>query len=215
MGYYDYDESFYEPSEFDKKVDELKEELRKSVKQNIIDEIESLKKENAELQEFKHRKIEIENEHKKFKNDMECKIKESIQKIRSEKIADLFGEKFIVAWGVKNIRTERPKCDKCDKDRKIHFKSPSGKDYSEYCECANKNYTYEPEKFELIKFSETNQSGEIHKYYSNSSDEEEYRIFTNIYDGKSFDKTNSYNIMFLDKEICQKYCDWKNEKKDK
>lgn len=38
----------------------------------------------------------------------------------------------------------KPKCDKCDDNRYVHFKSPSGKDYQEYCSCAKSFYKYKP-----------------------------------------------------------------------
>lgn len=47
--YYEFDD-YFEPGEFDEKIEELKNELRESVKKEINDEIEKLRKENKELQ---------------------------------------------------------------------------------------------------------------------------------------------------------------------
>lgn len=67
MSYYD-EEDFYEQSEFDEKINELKDYLRDSVKQEIQDQItslgrenESLRKENSDLRS-KNKSIECENE---------------------------------------------------------------------------------------------------------------------------------------------------------
>lgn len=48
-----YEDDFYEPSEYDEMVEEFKEKLRASVKQEIKDEIELLKSELEELKEFR------------------------------------------------------------------------------------------------------------------------------------------------------------------
>lgn len=66
MSYYDY-EDFYEPSEFDEKITELKDYLRDSVKQEIQDQIASLQRENENLKNengnlrSKNKSIECEN----------------------------------------------------------------------------------------------------------------------------------------------------------
>ena len=41
MSYYDY-EDYYEPSEFDEKVEEFKDYLRQSIKEETLNEIEKL-----------------------------------------------------------------------------------------------------------------------------------------------------------------------------
>ena len=46
MCYWD-DGDYFEPSEFDEKIEELKNELRESVKKEINDEIEKLRKEKG------------------------------------------------------------------------------------------------------------------------------------------------------------------------
>ena len=46
------EENFFEPGEFDEKIEELKNELRESVKKEINDGIEKLRKENKELQDI-------------------------------------------------------------------------------------------------------------------------------------------------------------------
>ena len=46
--YYGFDD-YFEPGEFDEKIEELKNELRESVKKEINDEIQKLRKENKEI----------------------------------------------------------------------------------------------------------------------------------------------------------------------
>lgn len=52
MGYYD-EEDFYESSEFDEKMNELKDFLRDSVKQEVQDQIASLQRKNENLKKRK------------------------------------------------------------------------------------------------------------------------------------------------------------------
>lgn len=47
--YYMDDEDYFEPSEFDEKIEELKNELRESVKKEVKDELEKLREENKKL----------------------------------------------------------------------------------------------------------------------------------------------------------------------
>jgi hypothetical protein len=218
MSYFDEidDNNFYEPSEFDEKIDDLKFTLKQSIKKEFFDRMELLEKENAELQSVKNRMDEIEYEHMRFQHSMEQKIKEAQANVRKERLIELLGENMTVAWGVNNVGAERPKCDKCDEQRRINFKSPQGNNCSEYCDCSIKDYIYIPEEYKLIKIEvEGIDIPYYYRYYTNNTINPtcEHCNTTNVYkDGEPFDKVNSYQIVFLDKETCQKYCDWKNKK---
>lgn len=59
------EENFFEPGEFDEKIEELKNELRESVKKEINDGIEKLRKENKELQDIKKNFESIKKDFKK------------------------------------------------------------------------------------------------------------------------------------------------------
>lgn len=61
MCYYD-DDFFYEPSEFEEKVDEFKECLALAVKEDILAELKKLREENESLKEFKGKKEQYERE---------------------------------------------------------------------------------------------------------------------------------------------------------
>lgn len=53
---YEYEDDFYELSEFDEKIYDLKESLRKSVKKEFTDRIEELEKELETLKGFRDNK---------------------------------------------------------------------------------------------------------------------------------------------------------------
>ena len=222
MSYYDYDHEFYdEPSGFEQQIDEWKTSLANTVKREIQEELESLRKENATLQDFKKRKDEIELEHRNKLCEMRMQIESAERKYKNAKLRNLLGEHLGVAWGVKKIPQKPPKCDKCDENRKFHFMSPSGKDMTEPCDCDKTTYLYEPQELSLVKFySPTrDRSGDeyIERHFVKvdtiNSDYDEYRDTTNVYkDGEPFDKIHHYSIVFLKKEDCLRYCEWYNSK---
>lgn len=85
MGYFygGYDD-FYEPSEFDEKVEEFKDYLRNSVKDEIKEEISKLKEENAKLQA-------VRNNWDKLKSDYENKLQEIKKETAKMRLSELFG----------------------------------------------------------------------------------------------------------------------------
>lgn len=218
---------YYEPTEFEQQIDEFKHQLMESVKREILDEINALRTENASLQEFKLKKEEIEREHRNALSDLKRRADEAEKKAANARLRDLFGESLTIAWGVKDAYEELPKCDKCDRNRYIHFKSPSGKDLKEPCECSNKLHNYIPQELSLVKFYMANEKGggrggfiERHfvkreKILLDYDEYDEYADTSNVYRGESFDETRRYGIVFLKKSKCQEYCDWLNAKERK
>lgn len=81
MCYWD-DGDYFEPSEFDEKIEELKNELRESVKKEINDEIEKLRKENKELQGIKRN---FESVKKDFERKMSATGRYGMQKAKPSK----------------------------------------------------------------------------------------------------------------------------------
>ena len=220
MGYM-YDDFYYEPSEFEIQIDEFKQGLMKSVKQEILDEINKLKNENKELQSFKLRKEQIEREHRNKLIELQNRAIEAERTASRAKLVELLGEYFTVAWGVKNDYVALPKCDKCDDKRYIHFKSPSGKNLTEQCACDKKKCNYIPQELSLIKFyakrkDRAGKEQHVERHYkkveSILSDYDEYDDTSNLYNGEEFENANRYGIVFLEKDKCQEYCNYLNQK---
>lgn len=198
----------------------LIEAIKENVKQDIKIEMQRLRKENAELQQYKKERQEIE----KIKNDYESRLQTQIEaykrELRTAKINELFGDYIVIGWGVNQKTILPPKCDKCDEDRYIHFKSPSGKDFKEPCQCAKGKKEYYPLEVELIRIQQEgifNSKRRIYSYYTPfDKDSSDYRaIYDRAYKGEPFENVNYYNIVFLDKETCEKYCAWKTEQEAK
>lgn len=92
MDYYDYDDFYQEPSEFDEKMEELKSYLMDSVKQDIKSDLEYYKshteKSRKEVSELKSKikSLELENNNLHKSNDVADVILSKISKGNVEKI---------------------------------------------------------------------------------------------------------------------------------
>ena len=218
-----YDELFGEDWCEEPKEEEMAliEAIKENVKQDIKQEMERLRKENAELQQYKKERQEVE----KIKNQYQLKLQTEIEmykrQLRTARLEELFGDRLVIGWAADCKIVLPPKCNKCDSERYIHFKSPSGRDFKEPCECQHVTKKYEPKEMQLVKISESDvYQGErkIDRYYVKSDVgwngyvDATYRV---VCDGKASDEIKPYNAIFLNKETCEKYCEWKTEQEAK
>ena len=217
MCYYDrwFDENWCEEPREEEMA--LIEAIKENVKQDIKQEMERLRKENAELQQYKQERQEVENIKKWYESRLQTEVEAYKRKLRQEKIKELFGDYICTGWGVDYDAILPPKCNKCDNDRYIHFKSPSGKDLEEPCSCGKAKKIYKPVKLSLIRFNDY--ENKIGRYFIEEGKESyaQYGEGTNrIYDGKvPFEDLICWRIVFLDKETCERYCAWKTEQEAK
>ena len=224
--YYDYDDYWAELSEFDQQIEEFKDSLRNSVKDEIKEKITSLENELSELKEFRDEKDkfiqECESKVREAKREAEVAIrtaKESEEKWKKARLHQLLGDYLTVGWKVGNSWEYGEKCNKCDENRKIHFTSPQGKKYTEDCQCAKRHYKYFPKEATLCKFyvRKENFGWDDNRYYTVvdcDDDYDRYERADHVYtssDDIDYEKVNSYNAVFLNEEDCQKFCDWKNK----
>ena len=224
--YYDYDDYWAELSEFDQQIEEFKDSLRNSVKDEIKEKIASLENELSELKEFRDEKDkfiqECESKVREAKREAEVAIrtaKESEEKWKKARLHQLLGDYLTVGWKVGNSWEYGEKCNKCDENRKIHFTSPQGKKYTEDCQYAKRHYKYFPKEATLCKFyvRKENFGWDDNRYYTVvdcDDDYDRYERADHVYtssDDIDYEKVNSYNAVFLNEEDCQKFCDWKNK----
>lgn len=218
-------EDFYEPSEFDIMVDEFKAELRASVKREILDEMEKLKYQLVELKDIKDNWDKKVAELNAEKRKAEIAVRNAEADARRKTLKELLEPLNKQMWGIyQEWAYAREKCDRCDADGYIHYKSPQGKDCKEECNCRKKVATYRPVEAEVceikgrssrpgvrivFKFHHTNLSYDWDDEYKRCNTED-------IYDGRPFDEIKSYYWMiFDDKDKAQEYCDYLNSKPKK
>lgn len=226
MGYWD--EDFYEPSEFDKQVEEWKELLRNSVKKEYQDEMEQLRKENQELREIKNswsdKVRELEREKESAKRESNIAIKDAEINAKRTRLYELLKPFLQKAYAVQyEYKYIHEKCDKCDEKGYVHFKSPSGRDMTEQCACRERKCFYfhiEVEEFELsqfiTKYDKLSDFKIIYIYkrdkLSNGNEKDCFCSTSNIYNGQDFSIINRWSgMIFFDKEDIQKYCDYLNK----
>lgn len=210
-----YDEDFYvEPSKFEEQIEELKFHLASSVQKKYLDEMDALRKENESLREFRDNKEAHDLELRQAKAEYQAKMRDAERQANKKKLKDLLRLFSVVGYRPKAEYQQKPKCDKCDNDRKIHFISPSGRKMTEDCACAIKTPVYSPAAVQMISFY----AGDVlcEMYFERTDegrDYDRYDFIADLYDRNKppFEKINRYRVVFLNEEDCRKYCDWLNE----
>lgn len=219
--FYD-DDYYYEPSEFEEKIEELKESLRESVRSEIKEELERLRKENQELKEVRDNWEKLKEEYRNKERELQRKMLTVKQEAKKARLKELFEDNgmSVVLYNVGYNFVYKPKCNKCDTDRKIHFKSPSGRDCTEACECAKSYKKYIPISNELIEFRMNNVDDELLMWFEPTKRTDAYydnyrRVeIEQIYNNQAFEEItiNETCLFFKTKEECQKYCNYLNNK---
>ena len=233
----DYSDVPWYGSEFEALIDELKETLKKNVAKEVQTELETLRARVAELEDFANDKEkydrQLEELNRKFERQ-EFMVEKKAREMRLPEIMKaLESPAWIPGWNYEYIY---PKCDKCDKDRRIHFKSPSGKDLNEDCSCSKKRCVYRPLQGVMLNFRwekgwESHFSDDIkreinggrfefvvpdtfkRKEIDKTMDRDTwYSEFSEFYHGQPFEKLGEYSRQyFRSLEDCQAYCDYRNK----
>lgn len=223
MDFYEDERFFYEPSEFEEKCSELINMLRQHATKEIKDELERLRAENASMQDivnnYEKKVKELEDAKRNYQwnqNRMEAEI---TQKVKAMRLSEILSDFSTTLYCVKNIGKEKPKCDKCDKNGYIHYKSPQGYDRQEQCDCQGRTPYYEVKESRCVEFRISTKHdamrGKLVGFYKEESDDY-YSLSnygpTHIYKGQDFSQLDEYYALFYDEETAQKYADWLNER---
>lgn len=225
MSYY---EDFYEPSEYDEMVEEFKNTLRESVKQEWKDRMAKLEAENKELQEVKKNFKAIKDDYENAKRNCEAEKNRALVNAKREahkaRLSELLGDTQVNYWKITTERIQKPKCDKCDNNRRIKYITPMGREATEYCSCYDGGTRYIPNQMTMYEIKLYNTYDEkasiwfIQKYKDddllvNSAEYLGNKVI--IEDDTNLDEIsadNKYNLYFKSEEKCQAYCDWLNNK---
>ena len=203
-------------------LDDIKKHFYKKLKEDIKQKIEVLERDNKFL---KKRVNELSQKLNKYKSE-ESKIR---LEISQKRLNDLFKEigMFNVLYSITWKSSYMKKCDKCDNYRKLHYKTPRGKDASEMCECGEYKRMFYPIQNELVRFTRNTWGTDqcehpIFLWFEETDcDREEFRnerLIKHIYNNESYEEIfkefGEYNsgLFFKSKEDCQNYCDWLGKK---
>ncbi len=213
-----YEDDFYdEPSEFDIQVNEFKENLMKSVKEEFVSEMDGLRKENKELQgikanfeavkrDFENKKRQLESEYQILKSD-----------VRRERLVDLLKDHKVILYKAYPRLEYPPKCDKCDKNRRLYYTTPLGRKTYEDCSCNESKTVYSPKEYIRYKFKLNRDENGIIAWYRQYGDDEDgftydYSIHADeiYFHDIKFEDLKKYSTFFKTKKECQSYCDYLN-----
>ncbi|QJT70442.1 hypothetical protein [Microcystis phage MaeS] len=218
-----YEEDFYEPSEFEIMFAQMKDALLNSVKEEYIAEMVAIKKENQELQEIKKNFEALKRDFNNKKRELEMEYQTLKSNVRRERLSQLMKDMQVELYSVASKSRKCPKCDKCDENRRLYYKTPSGKDAYESCDCDVSVSEFQPVAAIMNTFSI--RDGKGHAWYK-IRDEGRHDEYLYHYDDSisgselvvSEDQFKeigyAYRTLFKDKEIAQKFCDYKNKQEN-
>lgn len=223
MDWYVEEEYYDDHSEFDAQIDEFKESLKKAVKQEHIDEMNRIKKENEELQEVKKNFESIKQDYARKEQELNRERNNLLSTVRKERLEELFKGRKPIAYKVRMTVAKIPKCNRCDDYRRIHFKSPLGNYMTERCICDKGKQLYKPETLVISEFSLGRHELSVFYKPFDWSDTDGMTIdhdassthSSNVYkEGEDFSKLKRYETVFMNEEDCLKYCEYLQEKED-
>lgn len=219
--YYDQEDFYNEPSEFDQQIDEFKSNLLKAVKEEYINEMEQLRKENAELQEVKKNFKQIQQDYDNKKRDLEIERNDLNRKVRRERLSDLFKDHQVILYKAYSSRVLPQKCDKCDDYRRVEYTSPLGRKTKEDCLCKEGKVVYNPQEFIRYEFRLNRDKNSIVAWYRTYDDSEDgfvsdssihvEKIYTS---DMKFEELSNWSTFFKTEEECQAYCDYLTKKEE-
>lgn len=220
-----YEDFFNEgPSDYELFMNDLKETLKKSIKDEFIKEMDKLKAENKKLQNVKENfeKIKLDYAHKE--QELKAKEQDMEKNLARKKIMELatIADMKAQIYYIDDDSAYLPKCDKCDENRLIHFKSPTGKDYTEPCpNCGTTYHKYYVKPIDTMKILFPNDPA-LHRvayYLRHDRWGESYSYeLQDIYKGSAadYDTSSGYKMhhtAFESKELAQGICDRINKER--
>lgn len=221
-----YDENFYdEPSEFEDQVEDFKESLSKSIKNEFLEEMERLKKENKNLQGIRDHFEQIKRDYEQKKRECDRAMLEAEDKAKRMKIDELMERFKTFFWRPDWQYLYGPKCNKCDENRKIDVVLPSGNTVKDECQCQKSRMKVMiPER--MVRFEIADRDDGIVAWYCNCGrkDDRYYKLeyASSVYAegnivqlGTSFDvleKKDQRKLLFKTRDECLAYCEYLNEK---
>lgn len=182
------------------------EKWRRSTFEELQFQVKNLQNENDCLRaQIKELDIIKKNWDEKIKEIRHTRLKELLKDV--QKCAYLVDCKY---------EYSHVKCDKCDDERKIHFKSPSGKELTELCSCSQQVERYFLREIPIYRIKIYNRYGKeevdtMYIYRQGESEDTYYASdFRDVLDNETISKNRPYHPIFLSKERAEDYARFKN-----
>lgn len=182
------------------------EKWRSSTFKELQFQVENLQNENNRLKaQIKELSLVKKNWDEKIKEIRGARLKELLKDV--QECAYLVDYEYEYA---------HVKCDKCDVERKIHFKSPSGKELTEPCPCSSQVERYFLREIPIYRIKIYNHYGKeevdtMYIYRKGESEDTYYASdFRDALDNETISKNRPYRPIFLNKERAENYARFKN-----
>lgn len=214
-----YEDFFNEgPSDYELFMNDFKEALKKSIKDEFIKEMDKLRAENKRLQNVKENFEQIKLDYAHKEQELKAREQDMEKNLARKKIMELatIADMKAQIYYIDDDTAYLPKCDKCDENRLIHFKSPTGKDCTEPCpNCGTTYHKYYVKPIDTMKILFPNDPA-LHRvayYLRHDRWGESYSYeLQDIYKGSAadYDTSSGYKMhhtAFESKELAQKICD--------
>ena len=222
--YYDEEEQpYYEPSQADELLMEYQEKMKSALLETVKYQIESYEKEN-DILKAENQKLK-DNEHKVRDRERKLEYEKSdlMRQVKRERLSELMKDFKVIMYQAGSKGVKLPKCDKCNDNREIEFKSPTGKKMKESCKCNINKTVYIPEEYICTEFKVDQDNGNKMLMWYKEHHEKDYDYYGEdssnycrvIYSEEmNFEDLECYHTYFKTKEECKKYCKWldKNRK---
>lgn len=216
-----YDDEYpieYEPSIADEILSKATTELFETAKGDIANLVKRTQTENerllAENEKLFKQAVEIKGRERKLK-EQETDLSNRAKRMP---VKEFFGQRSVVMYFTESKRQPMPpKCNLCDDKRARPYTTPLGRKEQEPCPCSIVTSKFEPQEKTLTDLRKDRGDGALLMWFRTSSDEgySSGQIIKNedVYNGSTpFDQLERYHTYFNDKEQCQLYCDWLNDK---
>lgn len=220
-------EDFYDKkyNYFDSTIADLKEQLKKEVKQEIQNKISTLEKENEELKNVKENWKKIKREYYEKEKELEDKKNRLEYDFTYKKFSDLLDKFTNKVYGVESKWTKKKKCNICDDNRKITLKDCFGREHKVDCKCDeyDRSKCVEEKKIYISEISRDNYKKNLRmfiKEYNDISDSfstsvvNDDVIFLEKFELKQIKEKDYKKIYFYTQKEAQKYADYLNSIED-
>lgn len=186
------------------------EKWRRSTFEELQFQVENLQNENNQLEaQIKELSFVKKNWDEKIKEIRHTRLKELLKDV--QECAYLVDCEYVYV---------HVKCDKCDDERKIHFKSPSGKELTEPCSCSCKVLRYFLCEIPIYQIETCSRYEEerisLIYIYRKGENEDRYSIgdFRDELDNEKISKSYPWRPIFLSKERAEDYARFKNAEEE-
>lgn len=206
-----YDDFYNEPSEFEQQIDEFKQGLLNAVKEEYKTEMESLRKENSELQDVKKRMKDIEFERRQEKNEVERIRREAVSEAKKTRLDSLLEGMRHTVYTVDYEYENKPKCDKCNDDRNVEYTTPLGRVAHEACLCKKTIKNHFVKEVPAYQIRLNSQGDALLTGFHDEFRDNSIRIDDIMGSDVKNEDVREWEPYFNTKERAENYCEWANK----